>query len=113
MRNLESEEFVRAVYEVVSRIPRGRVTSYGAIARAVGYPTWARQVGWVLARSVGESSHWPAHRVVNAQGMLSGRKAFGVPDSMQKRLEEEGLCIEGNRVRMLEQVFWDPLFEIE
>lgn len=113
MRQLESDEFVHAVYEVVKRIPRGRVTSYGAIARALGCPTWARQVGRVMARCGAYDSLLPAHRVVNAQGVLSGRNAFTPADTMQQRLEAEGIRIVNHRVQAWKQLFWDPLFEIE
>jgi methylated-DNA-protein-cysteine methyltransferase-like protein len=102
--------FPERVYEIVARIPEGRATTYGAIARALGNPRAAREVGWAL-RSVPEESHLPCHRVVDREGRLSGGWAFGHPDIMAGRLEEEGVpFLEQYRVD-LSACFWDPAAE--
>lgn len=110
MRLLDPDEFTRAVYEVVRSVPPGRATSYGAIARAVGYARLARKVGRVMARC--EGADIPAHRVVNSQGMLSGKEAFTAPGEMQRLLEAEGVRVVGDRIRDWKRVFWDPLAEL-
>lgn len=103
-------EFAAAVYEIVRRIPPGRATSYGAIARAVGYPTLSRMVGRVMA-GCGESGV-PAHRVVNSQGRLTGKNAFGAPDAMQRCLEAEGVTVANGGIVRWRDIFWDPQREI-
>lgn len=107
---LDVEEFRQLVFEVVNLIPQGRATSYGAIARAIGSPTLSRMVGRVLAG--GSARDVPAHRVVNSQGILSGKGAFGSPDIMQKMLESEGVVVENNRIKNWCSIFWDPVAEL-
>lgn len=95
------------VYEIVARIPHGRATTYGAIARALGNPRGAREVGWAL-NAVPEGSALPCHRVVDRDGRLSGGWAFGHPEIMAGRLEDEGVpFLEQYRVD-LSMCFWDP-----
>ena len=113
MHGSEMDDFSRWVYALVRAIPEGRATSYGAIARALGHPTWARRVGRVMARCGAVDSDMPAHRVVNAQGFLSGAKGFPLPDLMQQRLEAEGIRVVKGRIRGWTKVFWDPLIEIQ
>ena len=108
----KGDDFFERVYQVCRLIPRGRVTSYGAIAGAIGSPGAARMVGWALNNSFKVSPPVPAHRVVNRNGMLSGKKYFGAPDMMQKLLESEGITVENDRVKEFEKVFWEPLKEI-
>ena len=99
--------FKDQVYEIVARIPCGRATTYGAIARALGNPRGAREVGWAL-NSVPEDSQLPCHRVVDREGRLSGGWAFGHPEIMAGRLEDEGVpFLEQYRVD-LSICFWDP-----
>lgn len=99
--------FADRVYEIVARIPAGRATTYGAIARALGHPRGAREVGWAL-NSVPEGSLLPCHRVVDREGRLSGGWAFGHPEIMAGRLEDEGIpFLEQYRVD-LAACFWDP-----
>ena len=96
------------VYQVVSLVPYGRVTTYGAIARYLGSAQSARMVGWAMndcRRDV------PAHRVVNRQGVLTGKRHFG-GDNMQKLLETEGIQVENNRVVDFERLLWDPNIEL-
>ncbi len=101
--------FFRQVYEVVRKVPRGRVTTYGAIARYLSAGS-ARAVGWALHKS--GLADVPAHRVVNRKGELSGRLHFGSPTLMQELLEQEGVKVEANRVVAFERLFWDPSTEL-
>lgn len=102
--------FPDRVYEIVARIPHGRATTYGAIARALGNPRAAREVGWALS-NVPEGSQLPCHRVVDREGRLSGGWAFGHPEIMAGRLEDEGVpFLEQFRVD-LSTCFWDPSVE--
>lgn len=98
--------FFELVYDVVRQIPYGRVTSYGAIAEALGAKSSARMVGWAMNNAHSLVEPVPAHRVVNRQGMLTGRHHFSTPDAMEKRLTEEGIEIEDNRVKRFRELFW-------
>lgn len=108
----QPDQFARTVYAIVRCIPAGRVTSYGAIARAAGHATWSRRVGRAMGASGGWESGLPAHRVVNAAGILSGRGAFGDPGRQQQLLEAEGIAVRNNRIVHWKAVFWDPIEEI-
>jgi methylated-DNA-protein-cysteine methyltransferase-like protein len=102
--------FPDRVYAIVARIPNGRATTYGAIARALGNPRGAREVGWAL-HGVPEGSLLPCHRVVDREGRLSGGWAFGHPEVMAGRLTDEGVpFLEQYRVD-LSICFWDPAVE--
>ncbi len=107
------ESFFIKVYQVVRKIPRGRVTSYGAIAKYLGTPGSARMVGWAMNHSHTYDPSLPAHRVVNRNGMLTGKHHFGSPDLMQQLLENEGIEIEEDRIINFRQIFWDPLPELK
>lgn len=100
------------VYEVVRLIPPGRVCSYGAIARFLGTGRSARMVGWAMNASHGIFPAVPAHRVVNRNGMLSGKMHFGNEHRMQELLEAEGLRIIEDQVQDFDGVFWDPSKEL-
>ncbi len=102
----------QAVYDITKRIPEGRATSYGAIAKAIGYPNMSRIVGHIMSECDSAHTLIPAHRVVNSQGVLSGRKSFETPTLMQELLEKEGVIIVNNRIRNWKTVFWDPMEEI-
>ena len=102
-----SENFHEKVLEIVRQIPYGRVTTYGAIARRLGSARGARMVGWVLNSQKG-NSEIPAHRVVNRQGLLTGKMHFDGTNLMQELLESEGVEVVDNRVD-LEKYFWEPL----
>jgi methylated-DNA-protein-cysteine methyltransferase related protein len=101
------DNFFDLVYQVARLIPKGRVTSYGAIANYLGLKSGARMVGYAM-----NASHMhqdiPAHRVVNRSGLLTGRHHFGNPDIMQELLEAEGVRVENNQVVDFDAVFWDP-----
>ena len=102
------KDFFGRVYEICRRIPRGRLTSYGAIARAAGSPGAARMVGWALNKSFARGQALPAHRVLNRNGMLTGKKAFGNPGLMQQLLEQEGIRVENDQVVDFKSYFWEP-----
>jgi len=103
------EDFFSKVYEVVKQIPPGRVTSYGAIAACLGTPASARMVGWAMNASHHASEFIPAHRVVNRNGLLTGRHHFDTPDAMQELLESEGIQVIDEQVVDFNKVFWDPV----
>jgi methylated-DNA-protein-cysteine methyltransferase-like protein len=109
---MKEEGFFEWVFEVVKLIPYGRVTSYGAIARYLGSPQAARTVGWALNKSFSGGEFLPAHRVVNRNGLLTGRHHFGYSDTMRELLESEGIKIEDNIILNFDQVFWDPSKEL-
>lgn len=108
-----SDDFFNNVYEVVRLIPSGRVTSYGAIAKFLGSSRSARMVGWAMNGSHKLSEYIPAHRVVNRNGMLTGKNFFGSTTAMQELLENEGIKVEDDKVLHFDQCFWDPLLEID
>ncbi len=98
---------------MVKQIPPGRVTSYGAIARFLGMARSARMVGWAMNHSHHLEEPIPAHRVVNRQGLLTGKMHFGSPDRMQRLLEIEGITVQNDQVRDFEKRFWDPVANLE
>lgn len=104
-------DFYERVYAVVAEIPYGRVTSYGAIAAYLGARSSARMVGWALnaLNAHGARPDVPAHRVVNRNGLLSGKAHFGTADAMRALLEAENIRVEDDRVADFERLFWDPL----
>ena len=104
----KEESFFQLVYEVVKQIPRGRVTSYGAIAACLGTKLSARMVGWAMNSAHDPSLKIPAHRVVNRNGMLTGKFHFGKSDEMQKRLERENIKVVDDKIVDFKKVFWDP-----
>lgn len=103
--------FFADVYEVVRLIPSGRVTSYGAIAEYLGAKGSARMVGWAMNQAH-SFADIPAHRVVNRQGLLTGKFHFASPDLMQKRLEAEGIEIVADQVQNFLGHFWNPSAEL-
>ncbi|MBD99441.1 MAG: cysteine methyltransferase [Verrucomicrobia bacterium] len=111
--NERNEDFFEAVYQVVRLIPKGRVTSYGAIAAFLGSKQSARAVGWAMNASHRHQENLPAHRVVNRIGMLSGKHHFAQDNSMQNRLASEGVVVLDNQIQQFEKLFWDPSKEIK
>jgi methylated-DNA-protein-cysteine methyltransferase-like protein len=107
----KANNFFEDVFEVVKLIPRGRVTSYGAIARYLGTTMSARMVGWAM-NAVHGLHAIPAHRVVNSQGLLTGKAHFEPPSAMQKRLEKEGIKVAHDKVIDFKKCFWDPSREL-
>lgn len=107
----ESESFFERVYEVAKLIPYGRVTSYGAIAKYLGAAKSARIVGYAMNSSHGKDV--PAHRVVNRNGLLTGKHHFDGTNLMQQLLESEGIKIVDNQIQDFKLLFWNPLDEIK
>lgn len=107
----KSENFFDKVYEVAKLIPFGRVTSYGAIAKYLGAAKSARMVGWAMNASHTNDTV-PAHRVVNRNGLLTGKFHFDGTNLMQQLLESEGVIIKENQVQNFDQLFWDPFKEL-
>lgn len=108
----DKESFFAQVYDVVRQVPRGRVTSYGAIAAALGARSSSRMVGWAMNNCHLIKPRVPAHRVVNRQGLLTGKAHFGDPDRMQQLLEKEGVHVVDDQVQDFRQKFWDPAQEL-
>lgn len=104
----ENTSFFSRVYQVVRLIPHGRVTSYGAIASYLGSAGSARMVGWAMNASHLQKIAVPAHRVVNRNGMLTGKHYFGGSQLMQELLEAEGIRVVNDTIIDFEKVFWDP-----
>ena len=109
----KDESFFELVFEVVRQIPKGRVTSYGAIASALGTKLSARMVGWAMNGSHLVRPKVPAHRVVNRQGLLTGKIHFDYPEQMKELLEKEGLKIKDDKIQDFEKHFWDPAKELD
>ena len=108
----EPNDFFSKVYEVTKLIPYGRVTSYGAIARYLGTGRSARMVGWALNACHSNQDFIPAHRVVNRNGLLTGKHHFGNSALMGQLLENEGMIIEDDQIVNFDEKFWDPLTEL-
>jgi len=108
----KENSFFEDVYDVVRQIPKGRVSSYGAIAAYLGTKMSARMVGWAMNASFQITPKVPAHRVVNRNGMLSGKAHFGTPTLMQELLEKEKIKIENDTILDFEKKFWDPAKEL-
>jgi len=107
-----NSDFFERVYDVTKLIPYGRVTSYGAIARFLGSGRSARMVGWALNGSHSLPEFIPAHRVVNRNGILSGKHHFGNSSTMQQLLENEGIIVEDDCIINFTEKFWDPNTEL-
>lgn len=104
--------FFEKVYQVVELIPSGRVTSYGAIARYLGTGGSARMVGWAMNATHQKLQYIPAHRVVNRNGLLTGKHHFGGLDTMKQLLESEGIKIIDDQIVNFIDAFWDPAIEL-
>jgi methylated-DNA-protein-cysteine methyltransferase related protein len=113
IKQQENKDFFSKVYEVTKLIPYGRITSYGAIARFLGSGGSARMVGWALNICHGNHIFIPAHRVVNRNGLLTGKHHFGNSTTMKQLLENEGLIIEDDQVINFREKFWDPVTEVK
>lgn len=105
------QDFFKSVFEIVKLVPHGRVTSYGSIAKALGTPKSSRMVGWAMNASHSDKSV-PAHRVVNRNGLLTGKMHFATPTEMQERLESEGIKVKNDEVQDFKNLFWDVQKEI-
>lgn len=107
----KSDNFFEKVFTVAKLIPFGRVTSYGAIAKYLGAAKSARMVGWAMNASHNNDTI-PAHRVVNRNGLLTGKNHFDGTNLMQQLLENEGVVVKENQIQNFEKIFWDPYLEI-
>ncbi len=110
---MEDLSFYDQVYQVVRLIPKGRVSSYGAIASFLGTRGSARMVGYAMNAAHTAYPPVPAQRVVNRNGMLTGKFHFGSPVLMQQLLENEGIQVENDKIADFKKVFWDPSIELE
>ncbi|MDY0343985.1 MAG: MGMT family protein [Lentimicrobium sp.] len=107
-----TDSFFERVYLVVQQIPYGRVTSFGAIANYLGSRGSARMVGWAMNASHLAVTQIPAHRVVNRNGLLTGKAHFGSAGMMQQLLESEGIVVENDQITNFRELFWNPSIEL-
>jgi methylated-DNA-protein-cysteine methyltransferase-like protein len=108
----DPDSFFKKVYQVTRLVPEGRVTTYGTIARYIGSPGASRMVGWALNNCHLLDEFIPAHRVVNRNGMLTGKHHFRHSDLMQQLLEAEGVIVENDQIIDFEIKFWDPYYNL-
>lgn len=108
----KEDNFFELVHAIARQIPKGRVTTYGAIAEALGARRSARMVGWAMISGHLVEDPVPAHRVVNRTGLLTGRHHYKPPEKMQQLLEKEGVKIKDNQVVDFARLFWDPSKEL-
>lgn len=108
----KDESFFEQVFDVVRQVPKGRVTTYGAVAAALGTKLSARMVGWAMNASHITKPKVPAQRVVNRAGLLTGKMHFSYPGQMQELLEKEGVKVVDDKVVDFEKLFWDPSTEL-
>ncbi len=104
--------FFQDVYDVVRQIPKGRVTSYGAVAAYLGTKLSARMVGWAMNAAHTAKPKVPAQRVVNRNGILSGKHHFGTPTLMEELLKKDGVAVKNDAVVDFKKIFWDPITEL-
>ena len=107
----QSKDFFLQVYEVVKLIPEGKVTSYGAIAKYLGATRSSRMVGWAM-NAAHNKPEIPAHRVVNRNGLLTGKMHFSSPNEMEKRLKQEGVFVKEDQIIDFKNHFWNPIEEL-
>lgn len=105
------ENFYEQVYELVRQVPPGRVTTYGAIAKALGMARSSRLVGTAMMWAHDPGLNVPAHRVINRNGLLTGKHHYETPTQMQELLEAEGVVVKDDQVQNFAHLFWDPLTE--
>ncbi len=108
MKNVDAVLWMDRVYELVRQIPKGRVTTYGAIADCIGSRTTSRMVGWAMNASHRMNPPIPAHRVVNRIGVLTGKMHFATPTLMQELLEAEGIQVVEDQIQDFKQHLWIP-----
>ncbi|NQX41821.1 methylated-DNA-protein-cysteine methyltransferase related protein [Pedobacter steynii] len=106
------QSFYDQVFELVRLIPKGRVSSYGAIAKSLGAGGSARMVGYAMSNAGAAHPPIPAHRVVNSSGLLTGKFHFKTPELMQELLEAEGIAVKNDKVQNFRTLLWDPLLEL-
>ncbi len=106
------KDFYQNVFDLVKEIPVGRVTSYGQIAKYLGAARSSRLVGWAMNLSHSQKDNIPAHRVVNRNGLLTGKMHFETPETMAELLRKEGVVVKDDQIVNFEAVFWDPFIEL-
>ncbi len=104
--------FFQDVYEVVRQVPKGKVTSYGAVAAYLGTKLSARMVGWAMNAAGTAKPRVPAQRVVNRNGMLTGKHHFATPTLMEELLKKDGVPVKNDTVVDFKKRFWDPITEL-
>jgi len=109
----QEKDFFKMVWDVVRLIPKGRVTSYGAIAKYLGSAKSSRMVGWAMNASHNASPPVPAQRVVNRNGLLTGKNFFSTPMEMQFMLEQDGIKVTEDKILNFKEIFWDPTEELK
>lgn len=109
---VQERDFFADVMDVVRQIPRGRVTSYGAIAKYLGAARSSRMVGYCMNKAHGVLPAVPAHRVVNRNGMLTGKHHFATATEMQELLESESVQVKDDQVVEFDMLYWDPAVEL-
>ena len=109
----KKNNFFKRVYAVARKVPRGRVTSYGAIAKYLGAGKSSRMVGWAMNSCGSVIPPVPAHRVVNRIGLLTGQHHFSYPGQMRELLENEGVEVVNDQVKDFMTIFWDPVKELK
>lgn len=107
------KDFFQLVYEVVKQIPEGRVTNFGSIAHYLGSGRSSRMVGWAMNGAHSQPEFIPAHRVVNRNGVLTGKHHFATETRMKELLEAEGLIVEDDTIKDFQKYFWNPAKELE
>jgi methylated-DNA-protein-cysteine methyltransferase-like protein len=110
---MDKISFFEQVYQVVKLIPKGRVTSYGAIASFLGTKGSSRMVGYAMNGAHMLAPKIPAHRVVNRNGLLTGKFHFKTADEMENLLEKEGITVENDQIINFKKYFWDPVIELD
>ena len=109
---IKEYSFFQDVYEVVRQIPKGKVTSYGAIAAYLGTKLSARMVGWAMNAAGTAKPKVPAQRVVNRNGMLTGKHHFATPTLMEELLKKDGVAVKNDTVVDFKMRYWDPVTEL-
>jgi methylated-DNA-protein-cysteine methyltransferase-like protein len=112
MEKNKSSDFFEQVYRVVRLIPKGRATSYGAIANYLGAKSSSRVVGYAMNAAHSQKQYVPAHRVVNRNGQLTGKHHFKTPYEMQELLEKEKIVVKKDTIQNFNKIFWDPTIEL-
>lgn len=112
MRTAKNSDIFERIYDIVRLIPKGRVSSYGAIANYLGAKKSSRVVGWAMNASHSLPEKMPAHRVVNRNGMLTGKMHFSHPNEMEDKLKAENIQVENDKIINFNEVFWDPIKEL-
>lgn len=110
--NQKQYSFFDDVYDVVRQVPKGKVTTYGAIAKYLGTKMSARMVGWAMNGAHQITPKVPAQRVVNRNGMLTGKAHFSTPTKMQELLEKDGIAVKKDTVMNFQNILWDPTKEL-